>query len=160
MILILIIGIITHNMVESILFLPAFILLRHLTGGYHANSYFMCNFLFCIAFILLLIIYNLTWPFLTSYYCVMITFVSIGIITINCPIEHVNKPIKKEYRKYYKITAILLGTVYGIIGTVLIVFINKYGALVLYTLFLVAVLVIIAIIKCFCRPQLSEKCST
>lgn len=146
-ILILSIGFITKNMIESIIFLPIFILLRHLTGGYHANSYFMCNLSFCIAFSLLITMYNLTWSFLTSYSCILISFVSIGIIAIYCPIEHINKPIKKEHRKYYKTMAMLLGTVYGIIGTVLTVFSNKYGALVLYTLFLVAVLVIIAISK-------------
>lgn len=43
--------------------------------------------------------------------------------------------------------AALLGAVYGAIGTALTAFSNKYGTLVIYTLSLVTVLVIAAIIK-------------
>ncbi|MCM1523532.1 MAG: hypothetical protein NC120_03645, partial [Ruminococcus sp.] len=66
---------------------------------------------------------------------------------VKCPIEHVNKPIPNSRKAVHKITAALLGVVYGAIGTILTAFSNRYGALIIYTLSLVTVLVIAAIIK-------------
>ena len=40
-----------------------------------------------------------------------------------------------------------LGMVYGIVGTVLTAFSNKYGALILYTLAVVAMLIIAAMLQ-------------
>ena len=42
--------------------------------------------------------------------------------------------------------AVTLGAIYGIIGVVLVAFANKYGALILYTLLLVTVLILAAFI--------------
>ncbi len=42
--------------------------------------------------------------------------------------------------------AVALGAIYGIIGVVLVAFANKYGALILYTLLLVTVLILAALV--------------
>ena len=46
--LIIIIGIVSGNALESIVFLACFIPLRQFTGGFHAKTYFLCNFINCI----------------------------------------------------------------------------------------------------------------
>lgn len=146
-ILILCIGIITHSLFESIIFLVCFILLRQFTGGFHADTYFKCNLSFCIVFSIVLVLYYTTAQYLSTYISILITFVCISIILTKCPIEHINKPIPSNRKILHKILAALLGTVYGAIGTVLTAFANRYGALVIYTLSLVTVLVLAAIIK-------------
>lgn len=146
-ILILGIGIVTNSMIESIIFLVCFILLRQFTGGFHADTYFKCNLSFCIVFSIVLVLYYTTAQYLSTYISILITFVCVSIILAKCPIEHINKPIPNNRKIVHKILAALLGTVYGAIGTVLTAFANRYGALVIYTLSLVIVLVLAAIIK-------------
>ncbi len=146
-ILILGIGIVTNSMIESIIFLVCFILLRQFTGGFHADTYFKCNLSFCIVFSIVLVLYYTTAQYLSTYISILITFVCVSIILAKCPIEHINKPIPNNRKIIHKILAALLGTVYGAIGTALTAFANKYGALVIYTLSLVTALVLAAIIK-------------
>lgn len=146
-VLILSIGIITHSLFESIIFLICFVLIRQFTGGYHADTYFKCNLTFCISFIAVLILYYTTAQYLSTYISILITFVCVSVFLLKCPIEHINKPIPNSRKVVHKILAALLGAVYGAIGTALTAFSNRYGALVIYTLSLVTVLVIAAIIK-------------
>lgn len=47
-VLVVIAGILIHHIIESIVFLSLFILIRSFTGGYHADTYFRCNLLMCI----------------------------------------------------------------------------------------------------------------
>ena len=51
-VLVVIAGILIHHIIESIVFLTLFILIRSFTGGYHADTYFRCNLLMCTTFIL------------------------------------------------------------------------------------------------------------
>lgn len=146
-ILIISIGALTFSIFESIIFLVCFVLIRQFTGGYHANTYFKCNLTFCISFIAVLVLYYTTEVYLSTYISILITFVCVSVFLVKCPIEHINKPIPNNRKVVYKIVAALLGAVYGAIGTALTAFSNRYGAMVIYTLSLVTVLVIAAIIK-------------
>lgn len=146
-VLILCIGILTHSISESMIFLVCFILLRQFTGGFHADTYFKCNLSFCIVFSIVLVLYYTTAQYLSTYISILLTFVCVSIILAKCPIEHINKPIQKNRKIIHKILTALLGTVYGAVGTVLTAFSNRYGALIIYTLSLVTVLVLVAIIK-------------
>jgi len=146
-ILILVIGFITWNILESLIFLLLFIPIRQFTGGFHASTYFKCNLSFCIMFSVVLILYHYTGAILNTYLSILITFICILLIIAECPIENKNKPIPKERKKFHKIMAASLGMVYGIIGTILTAFSNKYGALILYTLAAVAMLIIAAMLQ-------------
>lgn len=146
-ILVLIIGIVTHSFWESIIFSVCFLFIRQFTGGFHADTYFKCSLTFCISFITILILYYSTAKYLSTYISILITFVCVSTFLVKCPMEHINKPISNNRKIVYKIMAALLGAVYGAIGTALTAFSNRYGALIIYTLSLVTVLVIAAIIK-------------
>ena len=56
--IIIIIGIISMHIIESLIFLIVFIFVRQVTGGYHADTYFKCNLYLCLSFVLLLISYD------------------------------------------------------------------------------------------------------
>lgn len=146
-VIILCLGIITRSISESIVFLVCFMLIRQFTGGFHADTYLKCNLTFGISYIAVFLLYHFTAKYFNTYFSLLITFVSVIIIWAKCPIENINKPIPERKKKFHKIMAALLGTVYGIIGTALTAFSNKYGCLILYTLSLVVVLVVAAIIK-------------
>ncbi len=145
-ILILGIGLLTWNILESMIFLLLFIPIRQFTGGFHASTYFKCNLSFCIVFSLILILYNFTGV-LNTYSSILITFICILLIIAECPIENKNKPIPEERKKFHKIMAALLSTIYGIVGIVFTAISNKYGALILYTLAAVAMLIIAAMLQ-------------
>ena len=146
-ILILGIGLLTWNILESVVFLLLFIPIRQFTGGFHASTYFKCNLSFCIVFSLILILYHFTGVVLNTYSSILITFICVSLIIAECPIENKNKPIPEKRKKFHKIMAALLSTIYGIVGIVLTAISNKYGALILYTLAAVAMLVIAAMLQ-------------
>lgn len=146
-ILIICIGVIFGSVTESIVFLMFFILIRQFTGGFHADTYFKCNCSFCVSFISVLIMYHTTFEKMNPYFAILVSVFCVAVIFLVCPIENINKPIPKQKRKFHKCTATILGIGYGIIGTILIAFSNKYGVLIIYTLVLVTVLIIVAIIK-------------
>lgn len=157
-VIILCIGLIFRSFIESLLFLLLFVPIRQYTGGYHANTYFKCNLTFAILFTILLIFYHFTGEILTSYFSILIVYVCVLTIIFICPIENPNKPIPKEKRKAHKIMAVTLGAIYGISGIALVVVANKYGALILYTLLLVTVLILAALIqKRRCKYESSKE---
>lgn len=146
-ILIMLIGVLTKNIVESVIFLICFIPLRQFTGGFHADTYLKCNTSFCIVFLSVLLLYHATAKYLHTSISILIALVCVSVIIVLCPVEHINKPIPDNRKKYYKIMAAVLGSSYGIIGTVLTAFSNMYGSLILYILLLVTALIVAAKIK-------------
>lgn len=158
--LILGIGLITRNFVESLLFLLLFIPIRQFTGGFHASTYFKCNLSFCFLFSSVIILYHFTGSILNVYLSILITFICVLLILVKCPVENKNKPIPKERRGIHKIMAALLSIVYGVVGTVLTAISNNYGALILYTLSAVTILIIVALLQDWrCKyEQQKEKC--
>ena len=147
LLLILGIGFLTFSIIESIIFLMLFIPIRQFTGGFHASTYFKCNLSFCIVFVSILLLYYTTGQYFNTYIAILITFVCVSVILIKCPIENKNKPIPDNRKPFHKTMAAMLGIAYGTIGTVLIAFSNKYGALFLYTLLSVIVLIIAAMLQ-------------
>ena len=46
--LVFLIGAVTRNILESIVFMIFFVPIRQITGGYHAKTYFRCNLYLCM----------------------------------------------------------------------------------------------------------------
>lgn len=141
-IIILAIGLVSRNLIESIVFLICFIPIRQFTGGFHAKTYFRCNLLFGICFTTLIIIYKLTYQYINIYWGITMVLFSSLIFFSECPVENVNKPIPNRKRIVHKVISVFLSVVYGIIG---VKHVSKgIGVILLYTLILISVLVIIA----------------
>lgn len=139
-------GLITNHLLDSILFLPMLILTRHFTGGYHARTYFGCNFTCCMTFALILIVQHISLHIdYMNTISVVLGIASIFVVLIKCPVENPNKPIPPQRLNIYKAIAGLLSVVLLIIGVCLInnEYVERYGYLVLFTLFFIATFVII-----------------
>lgn len=145
--LIISIGIISRQLIESLLFLVCFVPLRQFTGGYHANSYLKCNLLFSILFILLLTIFNITVSKLSFNICIIMLVFSIAVFLSECPVEHRNKPLTDPQKKKSKFMSIILGLLYGAIGVISKVLSYDIGVIFLYTLVLISLLIIVATFK-------------
>lgn len=141
--LILILGAVYGTFAESILFLVLFIPIRQFTGGFHAHSYFSCNFLFCLCFSALIAVHKLTYAYVTLTAAAVICPLCILVITLFCPVENPNKIIPQEKRPFHKIVSVSFAAVYSILAAFMIHFGLRFATIVLYTLMLVTVLIII-----------------
>lgn len=156
--LIIAIGIVSGNILESIVFLACFVPLRQFTGGFHAKTYFLCNLSFSISFAILLTVYRFTSQYVTPYIGFIIILFSCIIFFSECPIENKNKVISKGMKKIHKAVSVILGAIYGIMGMVLTMFSHKIGVILLYSLVLISLLVIIATFQDMERRWELEKC--
>lgn len=108
--LLLIWGIITKNVLSICIWIFCFSLLRNHTGGFHAPSQISCIISSTIlgissTFMVYLNIFN-NMNFIRLIY--VIGFIYFMILA---PLEHPNKPIKKEKRIYHKICALTIVSV-------------------------------------------------
>ncbi len=145
--IIIIIGIISMHIIESLIFLIVFIFVRQVTGGYHADTYFKCNLYLCLSFILLLISYDFFSNNNNVYLVTAINIVSLLIISIFSPVENKNKPIAKANRKGLKIKSIVFSIIISIISIILHCKSIKYGSILPLILLLISMLIIVAKLK-------------
>lgn len=145
--IIIIIGIISMHIIESLIFLIVFIFVRQVTGGYHADTYFKCNLYLCLSFVLLLISYDFFSNNNNVYLVTAINIVSLLIISIFSPVENKNKPIAKANRKGLKIKSIVFSIIISIISIILHCKSIKYGSILPLILFLISMLIIVAKLK-------------
>lgn len=146
-VLILLVGIISNNFFESIAFLICFIPLRQFTGGYHADTYFKCNLSFVTLFSLLLLIYNITFKFISIYAELTMLVFSLVIFITECPVENKNKPLTDKQKRKNGCLAVILGFLYGAIGVILKVLSYSIGVIFIYTLVLISLLIIVATLQ-------------
>lgn len=103
---ILLLGLLTNNILVSLIYLIVFIFTRRFVGGYHANTHFKCQLCSFIIFSTVLL--------LTSYIDVDIywicTLMVIGTfsILILAPIENPHKPITEQQHKKCKVTGLII----------------------------------------------------
>ena len=145
--IIIIIGIISMHIIESLIFLIVFIFVRQFTGGYHADTYFKCNLYLCLSFVLLLISYDFFSNNNNVYLVTAINIVSLLIISIFSPVENKNKPIAKANRKGLKIKSIVFSIIISIISIILHCKSIKYGSILPLILLLISMLIIVAKLK-------------
>jgi len=140
-VLVVIAGILIHHIIESIVFLTLFILIRSFTGGYHADTYFRCNLLMCTTFILTALA-NSIFSLLIIIVLICVTEL---IVSILGPIENKNKPIDDSKRIKLKIIGIVITLIINCTG----LFLSRsyLGTMIILTTFLIALLMIAAKIK-------------
>ncbi len=146
--LIFLIGILSRHFIDSLIYLPLFILLRKFTGGYHADTYLKCNIIGCLNFLLVLALKDISMLFMSvEPLTIALGVMSVMELLFLCPIENKNKPIKREKLPVYKLLSVLIGGLYAAAGAVLVYYSIEYGFTVLYTLLTVAVFVIISYVE-------------
>lgn len=143
--LVLILGLILGHFPESVIYLALFIFIRSFTGGYHADTYFRCNLLMCVMFVLLIFLNKTVSSHMTftSYLCM--ACLSEIIILYLGPIENKNKPISESKKKVLKIIGFIVSAAFNTAGLFLIK--TRFGSTIIFTCLMIAVLMIAAIIK-------------
>ena len=143
--LVLLVGVIVHHMIESVIFLAIFILIRSFTGGYHADTYFRCNLLMCSTFILTVAVNYMISGSLSLSMIIVLVFITEVVVSVLVPIENKNKPIDDSKRPRLKIIGIVISLLINCIG--LFLSRNNLGTMIILTTLLIAILMVAAKIK-------------
>ena len=143
--LVLILGLVLGHFPESVIYLALFIFIRSFTGGYHADTYFRCNLLMCVLFVLVILLNESLSPHMTftSYMC-MVCLSEIIILCLG-PIENKNKKISENKKKVLKIVGFIVSAAINTVGILLVK--THFGSMIIFTCLMIAVLMIAAIIK-------------
>ncbi len=148
-VLLLVLGFSTKTFIESVVFILSFSALRVYTGGYHSNSYLMCNLFTLLIYASIILVYKYMFEYIVkAYVCVPIFVITIMLIVIFSPVENENNPLTKKQSVLCKIKAIVVMIVETVICFVSL-YILKYEniAIMIPTLFFVDVLIVMGLIK-------------
>lgn len=143
------IGLLFRMLMQTMLFYVIFILLRSMTGGYHAKTYLKCNFIFSIITLFIVTFSKAAYEMQISFGILTLLFLlSIAIFIWIAPVENVNKPIKAEKRVYWKSISIVASVLLYLLSLLLYKSQHTLEATVIViTIFSVSVLCMIPIIQ-------------
>lgn len=107
--LFILISLITNTILESLVFLVGFFVVRTIAGGYHANTYLKCHILSVINHIVFVVSYHCVPEVWKKYICLVVLLVSSVFIIVFAPVDHPNKPFVKTEKKRFRILSICYG---------------------------------------------------
>ena len=134
------IGIVLNMFFLSVLYYVIFVMVRQWTGGYHADSYLKCNITFAgITFFTLGMtkLSDMSEMYSLTIHGLMLVFALLSVWKYT-PVENPNKPLTKEQ------VALIAIIILEALSCGLYVFFPKVSALIAYTLFSIAVLILIS----------------
>ena len=139
------IGVLLHMFLLSLLYYGIFVLLRQMTGGYHADTYFKCNLTFgLLSFAVLGLTRILSEGGLYSWNIhILLLLFSIPIIAKYAPVENPNKPLDDHQKKRNRNLSIVSSLILSAVSCVCI---NSHPAVsILFglTLFLITMLLLV-----------------
>lgn len=138
---VLLIGILSGCILETIAFLITFILLRSFTGGFHANTYLLCSVVTFSTFsIVLLLSKFVSIPF---YSYLILGVVGLGIITWLAPVENPNKVLTEKKKIRCKITSVILFVMLIFVGILVIQQLPSVSSVIFFTLLADMILIFI-----------------
>lgn len=139
------------DVVSGVVFLTVFIPLRSFLGGYHAKTYFMCNALFLLTYLMIYYINSAALEFIDGNLLsrLLTVLILLGIIPIIAfaPVENPNKPLSEKQAKISRMIGIAAFILLSIAGLALYYGDIRYGSFTIITLTSVSVLILIEIIK-------------
>lgn len=130
--IIIIAGILLGRILQTLLFLLIFVLLRSFTGGYHANTYGVCTTVTFMVYGGVLLLSELFVPSMLFYG--VLAIVGVTLLLALAPIEHPNKKITEKKKRKYKHISLVLFLVFITVGALLCHADFQLNAVVFFTL--------------------------
>ena len=133
----------------GLIYLICFVLLRSFCSGYHANSYFKCNCLMVVLYVIshfggkFLIYYNLT-NFRLMSVLLMLAFLPIYAFS---PVKNKRKSLSESKTKKNRALSIIIYILLSLLGLYLISYKLLYGSIIIITLIEISVMILIEILK-------------
>lgn len=128
-ILAVIIGAVTSSMIETAIFLAAFISVRQCIGGYHAETHLGCISIFGVVLIAFAIIVKLTSDTFAIPISIASAIISFILVLLFAPVEHPNKPLSDKEKSVLRKKGITLLIIISVVVFILVTFpdLRKYG---------------------------------
>ncbi|WP_455715672.1 accessory gene regulator ArgB-like protein [Anaerosporobacter sp.] len=142
-ILVVVLGLIFHQGLQSIVFLVVFALTRVYSGGYHAQSYLKCNLTLASAYIIMITLTEAIVYSESSYATVVFVLFYLSVILRFAPVPNPKKQTSEAERIKFREKILLLSAMWTIVIIVLSFFYIRIALNVAITLFVVAVLIVI-----------------
>ena len=139
-------GILFNMLLESIIFLIFYGVLRTIAGGYHARTQNTCYILSIILMIVVLIMLK-TFPW-NIILCCILTVLSISVIFILAPVQDENKLLDEIEKKFFKKLSRIISLLYGFIIFLLFLFNkNELAYCVVISLFILTIMLVLGKIR-------------
>lgn len=142
------VSVLLGNPLTGLSYLGSLILLKSFCGGYHANSYFKCNSLMVIFYIIsyiganLLAYYNLT-DFRLMSILLMLAFLPIYAYA---PVKNKHKPLSERKAKRCRVLSIIIYILLSLLGLFLNTYGLLYGSIIIITLIEISVMILVEIL--------------
>lgn len=140
-------GIVQSDVISGVVFLAVFISLRSFVGGYHAKTYFMCNALFLLTYLVVYYVNLVAAAFIDGelFSRFLTVLILLGIIPIIAfaPVQNKNKPLSEKQSRICRILGIAMFILISIIALILHYSEIKYGSFMILTLSSISVLILI-----------------
>ena len=150
-ILIIAASIVISDIISGVIFLAVFILLRSFVGGYHAKTYFMCNALFLLTYLVVYYLNSAAAAFIDKELLsrILTVLILLGIIPIIAfaPVKNPYKPLSEKHARVSRMVGIAVYTLLSIVGLAIYYGGIRYGSFTILTLISVSVLIVIETIK-------------
>lgn len=144
---IILIACISATYLSSLIFIIIFLIMRALSGGYHADTHFRCFLILIFIHIALVIMLE----YITKFLIISIVFDAISFILflLIAPVDNKNNVFPKEYRKKFKIKLMIANIVFVVASAVLMIWqvTSRYAFVIAYTNFIVSVSCLFALVK-------------
>ena len=140
--IIILIGLLFKRIIQTMLFLTIFILVRRHTGGYHAHTYFRCKLTTIMTYLSVLVLSEFTNIIMVHYLILLV--LGLFIIIFIGPIENPNKPISVEQKRRNKLMGVVLFTMILVFSFLLYCRQSAFSNSIFFTLWSIIILMIAA----------------
>ena len=143
---VILLGILFNMLLESVIFLIFYGVLRTIAGGYHARTQNTCYILSIILMIVVLIMLK-TFPW-NIIFCCILTVLSISVIFILAPVQDENKLLDETEKRVFKKLSRVISLLYGFIIFLLFLFNkNELAYCVVISLFTLTIMLVLGKIR-------------
>ena len=103
-----VISLITHTIIQTVLYIVSFMIVRGTAGGYHAENHLSCLVILVLSYGSFLALLNILPNMWLKIISLIFIFISVVLVFILSPIEDHNKPLTEQESKKYKKKSIIV----------------------------------------------------
>ena len=142
-ILLLLFGLLLHQITGTLLYIAVYFLIRRYTGGYHASTRLRCTILTLSTYLFSIIVGNIL-TYISHFYIILGVLQLIYYILIYrySPVEHPSKPLSNSLKKNNRKMGFLISIIFTIVTLLCSIHSSKLAGILTCSLISVAVLTI------------------
>ncbi|PWN00196.1 MAG: hypothetical protein DBX37_02580 [Massilioclostridium sp.] len=146
-VLILLAGVILNQFWFAVVHLVCMITVRIYSGGFHADTYIVCNSSSVITFLLVCGVTVWLPPKIWLWSAIIFCIVALIIAFYLSPVEHPNKPFTKKQGRKYRMISLTMMVLLSISAIILTIYRIQIGVCIAATLLAISILMIAGIMK-------------